>query len=153
MTRGMLARRAVALFAAASSLALIPLAVPASAHSAAFPKVFIAVLRGANEVPAADPDGVALAAATVNPSSGEICYLLAQKNLQGDVILAHIHRGAAGVNGPVVVPLDAPVDGVSHNCVDVDPALAADIADNPRDFYFNIHTTVFKGGAIRAQLR
>lgn len=154
MTRGMLARRAVAIVAAAAGLALIPMATPAAADAHSFPKVFISVLRGANEVPnGGNAEGIALAAATVNPSSGKICYLLAQKNLQGDVTLAHIHHAAKGVNGPVVVPLDAPVDGVSRNCVDVDPALATDIADNPKDYYFNIHTTAFPAGAIRAQLR
>jgi hypothetical protein len=105
----MLGRRAVAVVAAAAGLALIPMATPAAAHTRSFPKVFVSVLRGANEVPnGGDAEGVAL---------------------------------------------EAPVDGVSHNCVDVDPALATDIADNPKDYYFNIHTTVFPAGALRAQLR
>ena len=31
-------------------------------------------------------------------------------------------------------------------------ALAQDLAANPADYYFNIHTTAFPGGAIRGQL-
>jgi hypothetical protein len=45
------------------------------------------------------------------------------------------------------------VHGFSHDCITIDPTLAESIVDNPRGFYFNIHTTAFKGGAVRGQLR
>ena len=69
MTGGMVARRVVGVVAPAASLARIPLAKPASAQPAAFPKVFIAVLRGANEVPAADPHRVAPSADIADEAS------------------------------------------------------------------------------------
>jgi len=76
---------------------------------------------------------------------------MAQANLV-DVTLAHIHKGAKGVNGGVVVPLMAPVDGKSFGCVSVDDALAKDLAQNPQNYYFNIHTKANPGGEIRGQL-
>jgi CHRD domain len=42
--------------------------------------------------------------------------------------MAHIHRGAVGVAGPIVVTLRAPTDGMSTGCVRVAKALAAEIA-------------------------
>jgi hypothetical protein len=79
--------------------------------------------------------------------------MLARRGVAVVAAAAGLAHGAKGANGRVVVPLEAPVDGVSHGCVDVDPALGTDVADNPKDCYFNIHTTVFPAGALRAQLR
>src|SRR5262249_41031169 len=40
---------------------------------------------------------------TFNPGAGTVCYNLLL-NLQPPATAAHIHRGAAGANGPIVVP-------------------------------------------------
>ena len=66
--------------------------------------------------------------------------------------MAHIHVGAAGTSGDVVVTLDAPNRGFSANCARVDPMLAGEIADNPAGFYVNVHNDEFPAGAIRGQL-
>lgn len=84
-------------------------------------------------------------------------------------VAAHIHEGAAGVAGGVrigVTPLNAanPVllpDGsasnVIFNSVSINTdattlnALNAMIA-NPGNFYFNVHTPLNPGGAVRGQL-
>ena len=66
---------------------------------------------------------------------------------------AHIHRGAAGVNGPPVVNLDAPDnDGDEDDCDRIGDALADEIQANPAGFYVNVHTAAFPDGAIRGQL-
>jgi hypothetical protein len=67
--------------------------------------------------------------------------------------MAHIHQAPKGVNGPIVVPLIAPIGGSSAGCATVDPLLGQAIADEPRGFYVNVHTTMFPGGAIRGQLK
>ena len=114
--------------------------------------VYVATLSGANEVPPADPDGEGAAAVTIDPATGEICADIRVANID-PAILAHIHRGAAGVNGPVVVPLMTPLPNpTSAQCATADPALAAEIVANPSGFYVNVHTTPFPGGAIRGQL-
>ncbi len=79
----------------------------------------------------------------------------------------HIHRGAAGVNGPVMIDtgitaatsvIDETGIGVITRQVQILPnntaALSAlrDMLVDPAGFYVNLHTTQFPGGAIRAQL-
>ena len=119
-----------------------------------------AFLSGDEEVPVeggpavGDPD--ARAVATVRPRGGSVGYSLAW--LRVDPTLGHIHRGAAGVNGPVAVPLFTdPVPGnviaVSGTAEDVDPAVVAGIREKPRNWYVNLHSAQFPGGAVRGQLR
>ena len=64
--------------------------------------------------------------------------------------LAHIHRGATGVNGPVAFDLgnpDSPIEATWTNMS------AADIADLlAGNFYVNIHTGGRPGGEIRGQI-
>ena len=101
---------------------------------------------------AGDPDGIGAAGVVINVHRGRICYALAARKIE-PATLAHIHRGAAGVPGGVVVHLKAPSDGLSAECVAVDRTLAGEIADNPSDFYVNVHNAEFPDGAIRGQLR
>ena len=67
---------------------------------------------------------------------------------------AHIHIGAAGVAGAVVVDLDpfgADVTGnKATHCVRTSPATAAAIIANPSGYYVNVHTTDYPAGVFRA---
>ena len=65
---------------------------------------------------------------------------------------AHVHRGAAGVAGPVVVTLPTPTFNVADDCIPIDPGLYAEIAADPAGFYINVHTGAFPNGAMRGQL-
>ncbi|RYF02984.1 MAG: CHRD domain-containing protein, partial [Deltaproteobacteria bacterium] len=67
-----------------------------------------------------------------------------------DPTMAHIHAGAAGVNGPVTVGL--PDLDAGEHCQDIDKERADQITAKPGDFYVNIHNGDFPGGAIRGQL-
>ena len=93
---------------------------------------------------------------TVNPGQQEVCYAITVANLQGGVILAHIHVGGAGVNGPIVVPLFSftPPTTQTHfsGCVPGSRAILRAILANPSGYYVNVHTTVFPAGAVRGQL-
>ena len=70
------------------------------------------------------------------------------------VVASHIHVGAAGESGDVVVPLDvAGFEGSSEGCTeDADADVLQAIIDNPAGYYVNLHTEPFAGGAIRGQL-
>jgi hypothetical protein len=72
----------------------------------------------------------------------------------GTPTLAHIHKGAAGVQGGVVVPFDATlfVNGHLTQTVTADPTLLSDIVANPQNYYTNVHNAQFGAGAIRGQL-
>jgi len=99
-----------------------------------------------------DTDGSGSASITIDPDTGEVCWDLSVESI-ADVTASHIHVGAEGESGDVVVPLDADgFSGTSDGCVDASDAdLDAIIAD-PAGFYVNIHTEDFPAGAIRGQL-
>ena len=79
---------------------------------------------------------------------------------------AHIHNGAAGVNAPVVVPVPLTATesalatgqstitktGLSAQVAANAGPVAQNIFNNPAGNYFNVHTSLNGGGAIRGQL-
>lgn len=112
-------------------------------------------LTGAEEVPAGDPDATGSADLALNQGQERVCFDISWADVDGDVVAAHIHEAPAGTNGGVVVPLFAGsfsgTDSAS-DCVDADKALVKDIRKNPTDYYVNVHSSVFPGGAVRGQL-
>ncbi len=65
---------------------------------------------------------------------------------------AHIHEGAAGKNGPVIIPLTKGPDNtwsVAAGAKLTDAQYASYLAGN---LYVNVHSAVNKGGEIRGQL-
>ena len=110
-----------------------------------------AQLSGASEVPAADPDGSGTAVVRVNTGKGIICYELTVSGI-APATAAHIHQAPEGINGPVVVPLQAPTAGSSSDCIEVVRSLAKAIASSPQDYYVNVHNAEYPAGAVRGQL-
>ena len=132
-----------------------------NAHSAAFPGgeirgqigqlVRLASMNSAQEVPTNASTATGQGALTVNPST---------RAANGSIILtgmtaarAHIHIGAPGVNGPIIVELTDAGGGrwnVPANTV----LTAAQVkAFKQGNLYFNAHSTAFPGGEIRGQIR
>jgi hypothetical protein len=140
------------------------------------PIVFTAALSAANEVPAitnADANGRGTATITLNAprdSSGAITgpgtmnFVVPLSGFPAgtEVRLAHIHPGAVGVNGsplvntgltaanPVILSDGTGTLTFSNVAVTLDQA--QQITANPAGFYFNAHTAVNPGGAVRGQL-
>jgi hypothetical protein len=104
-----------------------------------------------NQSPPTASNGSGTSLVTLNQGQGEVCWDINVENLTTSVILAHIHQGAAGVNGPVVVDFMEPVNGL-NGCVHADPALIKQIRQHPADYYVNVHTTMFPAGEVRGQL-
>jgi hypothetical protein len=77
-----------------------------------------------------------------------------------NITAAHIHTGAAGVSGGVLVSAGVPAPLIptggmvtfTSASVAVSPTNAQNIISNPAGFYFNIHSTANPGGAGRGQL-
>ena len=116
--------------------------------------ILLASMTGIQEAPGpGDPDGNGTAEIRVNPAGGQVCWDLYARAI-GPATGAHIHRGAAGVAGPVALPLTTPdAAGRSQGCASVAPALARELVYQGHEFYVNVHDAAYPGGAIRGQLR
>jgi hypothetical protein len=122
---------------------------------------FSTELTGAEEVDpvtgavgVGDPDGSGTATITLNPGQEEVCFELTVADIDTP-IGAHIHEGAAGTNGPVVVglePLPPTGDSSSSGCVSLERQEIIEILRDPSNYYVNVHTGLFPDGAIRGQL-
>lgn len=107
-------------------------------------------LSGSQEVPPVS---------TGASGSGTI-VVAADKSVSGKIttsgvtgIAAHIHVGAAGKNGPVIVPLTKTSDNewaVQAGAKLTDEQYASFKAG---DLYVNVHSAANKGGEIRGQLK
>ena len=117
------------------------------------PVELFAELNGANEVPGpGDPDGTGFASVALFLESDELCAFLQVENI-ATATMAHIHSGAAGVAGGIVVTLPTPgADGFGEGCLPVDSAVLDAIAADPSAYYVNVHNDEFPDGAIRGQL-
>ena len=82
----------------------------------------------------------------------ELCYDLEVDGLSMPPEAAHVHRGAAGEAGEVVVPLAPPRDGSATGCAEVRAGDAALMLADPSTFYVNVHTDDYPDGAVRGQL-
>jgi hypothetical protein len=115
-------------------------------------RVFPVALTGEAESPAGDPVGTGTATVRLRAGQGQLCYQVAAKNLPAAAAM-HIHKGASGVAGPVVVPLQTPNEaGTASGCVPAARTLVGAILANPASYYLNVHTAEFAAGAIRGQL-
>jgi hypothetical protein len=101
-----------------------------------------------------DEDGSGSASIVIDPAAGTACWTLTAESIN-PVTQSHIHIGAEGESGDVVVPLDVDgFEGSSEGCIEPmeDAAVLQEIVDNPAGYYVNLHTEDFPAGAIRGQL-
>lgn len=104
-------------------------------------------LTGSTEVPGpGDADGYGVAILRLNGETNTINWEIRVNNIM-PVTGAHIHQGAAGVAGPIVIDFNGRLNG--SNLVDPD---VANVLANSTGFYVNIHTADFPLGAIRGQI-
>ena len=145
----------IPLFGLALMLALVGSVRPGvAAPSFATMELSAQLMGGAEEVPnPGDPDGMGTSTVTLNSDSGQASFTINVSNITLPAAAAHIHEGARGVAGGVVVPLTAPdANGTATGTAAVDAALLQRMMDNPAGFYVNVHTTDFPAGAVRGQL-
>ena len=107
-------------------------------------------LTGDQEVPANTSTAIGTGSITV-AADGSVSGSVTAATLQA--MAAHIHVGAVGVNGPVIIPLTggpggvwAVPDGAKLTSEQMDAYKAGNL-------YVNVHTAEHKGGEIRTQLK
>lgn len=123
-------------------------------------------LLSTNELSSHDSDGRGKATVWIDAEAGTVCFDLSFRD-SGTPNRAHIHVGNASTAGGIVVPffdintpataLDARHDELesksrTEGCVTADPALLADIAANPGNYYVNLHSARFPAGSMRGQV-
>jgi CHRD domain len=151
----------LALIAGVVALAAALAVGPALALAADPPTpAFGGPLSGAQEVPAVTTTATGEGTAVVSTDGSTITYYVAYSGLSGPAVAAHIHTGAAGVAGGVILPLvvsASPMVGTltaanftpSGAITTFAQAVAAIGAGNT---YFNIHTAANPGGEVRGQI-
>jgi hypothetical protein len=85
-------------------VAMLMLALAAPASPALGGDNFVATLSGDQEVPARDTQAVGVATFKLREDGAALLFKLNVANID-NVVAAHIHCGAVGVNGPVGVTL------------------------------------------------
>jgi hypothetical protein len=106
-------------------------------------------LSGAEEVPPVKAQGSGSGSLRV-AEDGTVSGSVSTTGVQGT--MAHIHQGAKGQNGPVVVPLTKNGDtySVPAGRKLTDAQMQAWKAGN---LYVNVHTAANKGGEVRGQIQ
>jgi len=122
-------------------------------------KYFTTILTGDNEVPVkgkpavGDKDGSAVALMRIQ--GDEVSFAFAWTGI-GIPTMAHLHQGVRGTNGDVKIPffmekLKGGTPFVFGTVKVKDADLLRSIKAHPEQFYFNLHTAEFPGGAVRGE--
>jgi hypothetical protein len=129
----------------------LSLVLVSSLAAAAGAQTGVGVMTGANEAPGpGDPDGFGLAGFRFEGTT--ISYTIMVKGIDAPSA-SHIHRGTAGVPGPIVITLASSFpNNTATGVANASAALIQEIVNNPEGFYVNVHNAAFPNGAIRAQL-
>jgi hypothetical protein len=144
-------------------LKILILAIAAAAFAAFVVPALAAVedeelgakLKGKEEVPGpGDNDGTGEAQLETKIAKSKLCYLVEFEDI-GTATAAHVHKGAKGDDGKIVIPLfEEQTDSPAEDCIKVEKdRKLKKLVKDPSGFYVNVHTEEFPDGAIRGQLK
>ena len=137
-------KRLIALLFAVALFAPAALALPNAMHPELGAK-----LLGKNEVPKGSPTAHGIVNLTLNSGKGTVCWTFDLAGVTKPAA-AHIHKGRAGVSGPVFIPL-----GKTYNakgCTAAPKKSIDAVESNPNGFYVNVHNAKYPNGVVRGQL-
>jgi hypothetical protein len=117
--------------------------------------LFEAPLSGANEVPAVPTTATGKTFMVFDSETSQLHYRITVDDIEG-ITMAHIHEGAAGVNGGVVFTLFpnggssfSPSEPISGTLTLNETQVGALMGGN---YYVNVHTTAYPAGEVRGQI-
>ena len=108
-----------------------------------------AKLTGKYEVPKGSPNGHGIVNLNLKAAAGKVCWTFQLAGV-GSPTAAHIHKGGAGVAGPVVVPLGGSYK--AKGCASAPKNVIEAIESSPNAYYVNVHTAKYPNGSVRGQL-
>jgi CHRD domain-containing protein len=130
-------------------------------------QTLVAVLSGGSEAPNVVNTGAyGKAVITIDPAAGEVTWVIDVFNFPAGLTASHIHAGAAGTAGPIIIDFKPGIIGVSGpfqlsgstkdfiarpaaGIRSMEEAMIAIAAGNA---YVNVHSQANPGGEIRGQL-
>ncbi len=155
------------------------LATVLATAAVAQPRTFTAHLTGDEEVPAVETRATGQTVFQLSADGSQLHFRLIAANIH-DVTMAHIHCGAAGVNGPVIAwlypegPPPVQIVGRFAGVLSTGTLTAASVVPQPDsaacpggvanfaellekidrgEAYVNVHTVAHPAGEIRGQIR
>lgn len=139
--------RSVRSAVAAALIGLGLIASPAQAEQ----KTFTGTLSADQETSPGPQGGTGKAVIRIDQTKNELCYDLSWSKEVSEPNAAHIHRGPAGTNGPIVVIMDHARP--TGTCLPANAVVLQGIVDDPGNHYVNIHNNEYLNGAVRGQLQ
>ncbi len=135
-----------------------------STHAATI--TFTASLSGSNQVPVAASAGSGTGTFVFDTVAQDIMFTVSYSGLTSSAMMGHIHNGAAGMNGPIILPFSPSPTGTSGTLTGM--LTAANLINQSTtgistftdiynaalagNLYTNIHTMNYPAGEIRGQL-
>lgn len=118
---------------------------------------FAVFLKGDELRDGGDRHGWGMARLDLDPERETACYLLSWHHLDGVVTAFHLHAAPRGHDGPHWFDFFndqhfSRKQDEASGCVRVPRGKILDVLNEPSDYYFAVHTTAHKEGALRGQL-
>lgn len=135
----------------AGTLAALAVTALAGAARNASPIMIAAKLTAKQEVPKQVVKNTKASGSFTGDITGtKLTWTLKFSHLTGPATAAHIHLGAMGVSGNVVVPLCTPCKSPMKGTATLTKALLKDLKTHK--LYVNVHTAKNPNGEVRGQL-
>ncbi|MCI0582366.1 MAG: CHRD domain-containing protein [Chloroflexi bacterium] len=141
-------------------IALLAITAPVTLAADPPTAAFGGPLDGGQEVPPVATAATGEATVVISPDDSTIWYVVEYSGLSGALAAAHIHTGASGVNGGVILPLAASASPMVGTLTAADFSASGSIttfaeavaAIKAGETYINLHTAANPGGEIRGQV-
>ena len=100
-------------------------------------------------MPKGSPTAHGIVNLNLKSGAGQVCWTFQLAGVS-QPLAAHIHKGRAGVSGPVFIALGKTYK--AKGCVSAPKKMIEAVESNPNGYYVNVHNAKFPGGIVRGTL-